>query len=239
MMSKYISLSKNDFYSLLIITPLFILYQILGFLNSYESPFIIKNSADVFIKSIFQSFDVKYGDLAYLIFFIFITLFIVLKNRELFMSSEIKLLFLFGMLLESLIHSMSLLVIMSLVYELLPLSISLFHNNIVEGIYLSIGAGIWEELLFRYILMTALLFIFNKIMYDFSSFSYLFIIVITSALFSYYHFIGIAPELIDLSIFIYRFIAGIILAIIFIFRGLGIATYTHTFYDLYLVFFRI
>jgi len=238
-MSKYISLSKNDFYSLIIIAPLFVLYQVLGFLNNYESHFIIKNSADVFIKSFFQSFDAKYGDFAYLIFFISITLFIFLKNRELFMSSEIKLLFLFGMLFESLIHSMSLLVVMSLVYELLPLSISLFHNNIVEGIYLSIGAGIWEEMLFRYILMTSLLFVFNKIIYDFSIFSYLSIIVITSALFSYYHFIGVSPELIDSSVFLYRFIAGIILAIIFIFRGLGIATYTHTFYDLYLVFFRI
>ena len=238
-MSKYISLSKNDFYSLVIITPLFILYQILGFFNNYESHFIVKNSADVFIKNFFQSFDPLYGDFAYLICFIFIALFIVLKNRELFMSSEIKLLFLFGMLLESLIHSISLLVIMSLVYEILPLSISLFSNGIIEGVYLSIGAGIWEELLFRYVLITTLLFVFNKAMYDFSNFSYLVIIVITSALFSYYHFIGIDPELISLSVFIYRFIAGIILAIIFIFRGLGIAAYTHTFYDLYLVFFRI
>ena len=238
-MSKYISLSKNDFYSLVIITPLFILYQILGFFNNYESHFIVKNSADVFIKNFFQSFDPVYGDFAYLICFIFIALFIVLKNRELFMSSEIKLLFLFGMLFESLIHSISLLVIMSLVYEILPLSISLFSNGIIEGVYLSIGAGIWEELLFRYVLITTLLFVFNKVMYDFSNFSYLVIIVITSALFSYYHFIGIDPELISLSVFIYRFIAGIILAIIFIFRGLGIAAYTHTFYDLYLVFFRI
>tara|TARA_X000001036_G_C20546924_1_gene752701 strand:+ start:137 stop:853 length:717 start_codon:yes stop_codon:yes gene_type:complete len=238
-MSKYISLSKNDFYSLVIITPLFILYQILGFFNNYESHFIVKNSADVFIKNFFQSFDPLYGDFAYLICFIFIALFIVLKNRELFMSSEIKLLFLFGMLLESLIHSISLLVIMSLVYEILPLSISLFSNGIIEGVYLSIGAGIWEELLFRYVLITTLLFVFNKAMYDFSNFSYLVIIVVTSALFSYYHFLGIDPELISLSVFIYRFIAGIILAIIFIFRGLGIAAYTHTFYDLYLVFFRI
>ena len=137
-MSKYISLSKNDFYSLVIITPLFILYQILGFFNNYESHFIVKNSADVFIKNFFQSFDPVYGDFAYLICFIFIALFIVLKNRELFMSSEIKLLFLFGMLFESLIHSISLLVIMSLVYEILPLSISLFSNGIIEGVYLSI-----------------------------------------------------------------------------------------------------
>ena len=63
------------------------------------------------------------------------------------------------------------------------------------------------------------------------------IIIISSALFSYYHFIGIYSDIINISIFVYRFIAGIILSIIFIFRGLGIAVYTHTFYDLYLVVF--
>tara|TARA_B100000401_G_C52657433_1_gene648506 strand:- start:549 stop:878 length:330 start_codon:yes stop_codon:yes gene_type:complete len=107
----------------------------------------------------------------------------------------------------------------------------------MEGIYLSIGAGIWEELLFRYIMISSLLFIFNKAMYDFSLISYILIIVFASTLFSYYHFIGAVPELINFSIFIYRFVAGIILSVIFIFRGLGIAVYTHTFYDLYLVVF--
>ena len=56
-------------------------------------------------------------------------------------------------------------------------------------------------------------------------------------MFSYYHFIGVEGDPFNLSVFIYRFIAGIALSIIFIFRGLGIAVYTHTFYDLYLVIF--
>ena len=44
-------------------------------------------------------------------------------------------------------------------------------------------------------------------------------------------------DILNLSIFIYRFLAGIILAILFIFRGLGVSIYTHAFYDLYLVIF--
>ena len=237
MMSNYFSLSKNDFYSIIIIAPLIILYQILGFFNNYHSDLIVKNSADVFIKYFFQYLSVEYASSIYLTCFIAIIIFIILKNKKIFISSEIKLSFLFGMILESLLHSLSLLFVMSLIYKLLPLGLFLFNNEVMEGIYLSIGAGIWEELLFRYIMISSLLFIFNKMMYDFSLISYILIIAFSSALFSYYHFIGIPSELINFSIFIYRFIAGTILSVIFIFRGLGIAVYTHAFYDLYLVIF--
>ena len=237
MMSNYFSLSKNDFYSIIIIAPLFVLYHILGFFNNFHSNLIVKNSADVFIKYFFQYLSVEYASLIYLTFFIAIIAFIMFKNKKIFVSSEIKLSFLFGMIVESILHSLSLLIFMSLIYKLLPLGLFLFNNNVMEGIYLSIGAGIWEELLFRYIMISSLLFIFNKAMYDFSLISYILIIVFASTLFSYYHFIGAVPELINFSIFIYRFVAGIILSVIFIFRGLGIAVYTHTFYDLYLVVF--
>ncbi len=237
MMNNYFSLSRNDFYSVIFVIPLFILYQLLGFFYNFQSHLIVKNSADVFIKYFFQIFSIEYANLIYLIFFSSLILLIFLNNKKLFISSEIKLPFLFLMILESALHSISLLAIMSLIYELLPLNLSFFSNDIIEGIYLSIGAGIWEELLFRYIIISSLLFIFNKMIYDFSIVSYFIIIAFSSALFSYYHFIGINSELINMSIFIYRFIAGIILSILFIFRGLGVTVYTHTFYDLYLVIF--
>ena len=237
MMNKYISLSKNNFYSFIIILPLIILYQFLGFINNYKSPLVIKNSADVYINNFFQFFGVEYANIAYSLFFIFMMVFIFFKNKILFISSEVKFSFLFGMIFESIIHSLSLLVFMSMLSNLLPLSLGFFDGKILENIYLSIGAGIWEELLFRYMMISGLIFLLNKIMYDFSIYSYLIIICISSSIFSYYHFLGLSPDSINSSIFIYRFLAGIILSIIFIFRGLGITVYTHTFYDLYLVLF--
>ena len=237
MMSKYIALSKNDFYSFITIIPLFILYQLLGLANNYKSPLIVKNSADVYIKDFFLSFSIEYANILYLLFFISVMLIIFLKNKQLFLSSELKLSYLFGIVLESLIHSISLLTMMALFSRIIPLSIFSISNVLVENIYLSIGAGLWEELLFRYIAISGMLFILSKITYSSSIFSYILIIIISSTLFSYYHFLGPAGDIFDLSIFIYRFIAGILLSIIFIFRGLGIAVYTHTFYDLHLAVF--
>ena len=235
MMNNYISLSKNDFYSFILIAPLFALYQILGFIISYKSPIIIKNSADVYIKDFFQFFSLEYANAVYSLFFLCILTFIFFKNRNLFILSEVRLSFLFTMIIESIIHSISLLAIMSILSKVFLLSIFPINNIIIENIYMSIGAGLWEEMLFRYIMITSLIFSFNKLTYDFSIASYLTIIILSSAIFSYYHFIGLELKFINLSIFFYRFIAGIVLSIIFIFRGLGIAVYTHVFYDLYIV----
>jgi len=235
-MTNYIILTKNNFYSVVSIVPLFILYQLLGFFINYNSPLITKNSADVYIEDFFYFFGTEYSNILYFIFFISIMIFIFFKNRNLFICSEIKLSFLFGMIFESAIHSMSLIIVMSLLSGFLPLSLTLFENIVLENVYLSIGAGIWEELLFRYIIISGLFFLLNKIIYDFSSYSYLIIIFLSSAIFSCYHFIDLSMEFISWSLFIYRFIAGVLLSVVFIFRGLGIAVYTHTFYDLYLVF---
>ena len=121
------------------------------------------------------------------------------------------------MIIESIIHSISLLAIMSILSKVFLLSIFPINNIIIENIYMSIGAGLWEEMLFRYIMITSLIFSFNKLTYDFSIASYLAIIILSSAIFSYYHFIGLELKFIYLSIFFYRFIAGIVLSIIFIF----------------------
>jgi len=233
-MNKYILLSKNNFYSFILIIPLFILYQILGSINNYDSSLIVKNSADIYVKNFFYFFTLEYAEIIYLFFFIFIMSFIFFQNKDLFFSSEIRLSFLFGMILESLMHSISLLVSMSLISKTLPLGTGFLNSSLFENIYLSIGAGIWEEFLFRYVMISGLYFLLSKIMYNFSIYSYIIIIFFSSAIFSYYHFIGFNAEAVNLSLFIYRFLAGIILSIIFVFRGLGIAVYTHTFYDLYL-----
>ena len=234
MMNKYILLSKNNFYSFILIIPLFVLYQILGFINNYDSSFIVKNSADIYVKNFFYFFTLEYAGIIYLVFFASIMSFIFFQNKDLFFSSEIRLSFLFGMIFESLIHSISLLVSMSLISEALPLGASFVSSHLFENIYLSIGAGIWEEFLFRYIMISGSYFLLSKIMYNFSIYSYIVVILFSSAIFSYYHFIGFGADAINSSLFIYRFLAGVILSIIFIFRGLGIAVYTHTFYDLYL-----
>jgi len=233
-MNKYLSFTRNDFFSFLIIFPLIVSYELLAYINNFQSNIDIRNGADVYIRNMFHIFG-EYANFMYAAGLLFFLLFIFLKHKQSFLSSEINLLFLFLMIIESCFHALALLFI-------LDLTISLNHmisNPAIERVYLSIGAGIWEEILFRYGLISLLLFLFSKILKKISFWDYVIIIVTSSYIFSIYHFIGPFGETPELYSLIYRFIAGLILCLIFIFRGLGITVYTHAFFNLYLTIFSI
>ena len=59
-------------------------------------------------------------------------------------------------------------------------------------------------------------------------------IVVSSVLFSMFHYIGL--ETFTPISFTMRFIAGIYLSLIYINRGFGIVALTHAFYDLFVIF---
>ncbi len=101
--------------------------------------------------------------------------------------------------------------------------------SIFNELLLSIGAGIYEELLFRFILITVL----NILLVDLLKLDEgpaVFMMVIFSAIiFSFYHYLG--SEQFQLRSFVFRTMAGGYLAGIFILRGFGVVVGTHIFYD--------
>jgi hypothetical protein len=99
----------------------------------------------------------------------------------------------------------------------------------------AIGAGIYEELLFRFILISLLLLIFEKLVGG-KQLVYTFLaIAISAILFSAFHYLG-GREAFMLDSFAYRFYAGVILGVLFVVRGIGVAAYTHAIYNLLLIF---
>ena len=63
-----------------------------------------------------------------------------------------------------------------------------------------LGAGIWEEVLFRFILITILINIFKLIIRDTNMHIYI-SIVISGIIFSLFHYIGSNPDLFTLRRF--------------------------------------
>jgi membrane protease YdiL (CAAX protease family) len=100
------------------------------------------------------------------------------------------------------------------------------HSQIV----LSVGAGVYEELLFRLIAITALNIILVDIFQMKIQAAIPIIIVASAILFSAYHYLG--PEQFNMGFFALRTGMGIYLAGIYIYRGFGIAVGTHAVYDL-------
>jgi len=106
--------------------------------------------------------------------------------------------------------------------------------NIVTGI----GAGIYEELIFRLILICVLMLLFQDVLRLSRKSSIILSVLVSAALFSAHHHIGYLDGQFGQSSpftwmeFGFRTIAGVYLAILFAIRGFGITAGTHAFYDI-------
>jgi membrane protease YdiL (CAAX protease family) len=93
------------------------------------------------------------------------------------------------------------------------------------------GAGIYEEVLFRLMMLPALIGIF-KLAGVRSVPSIWGAITISSLLFSLAHYVGPRGDTFDAFSFIFRFVAGAFFAVLFVKRGFGIVAGTHALYDI-------
>ncbi|NIA16821.1 MAG: CPBP family intramembrane metalloprotease [Planctomycetes bacterium] len=102
----------------------------------------------------------------------------------------------------------------------------------------AIGAGIYEELVFRLVLMCLLMFFFETVLGLNHKNSIVVSIIISASLFSLHHnvvFLNgqiIRAEVFTLPKFVFRMLAGVYFAVIFAARGFGITAGTHVFYDI-------
>lgn len=113
-------------------------------------------------------------------------------------------------------------------------SAALLGNSLTRFIGRAIGffgAGIYEEVLFRLMLLTGLVSLFHlagtparRAVWS--------AIALSSLLFSLAHYIGPQGDSLSLFSFLFRFVAGAFFAILFVRRGFGIAAGTHALYDI-------
>jgi hypothetical protein len=113
--------------------------------------------------------------------------------------------------------------------------------NIVTGI----GAGIYEELIFRLILISVLMILFQDILRLSQKRSVIFSVLISAAMFSAHHHIiflngQFAPTApFNWTEFSFRTIAGVYFAALYAIRGFGITAGTHAFYDIIAVLINV
>jgi membrane protease YdiL (CAAX protease family) len=130
------------------------------------------------------------------------------------------------MFFESALWASSLYVIAVLA---MPLSIA----NISAELTIAIGAGIFEELLFRFGLMGGLILAFRRGLGAPSGAAAFIAAVLSALLFSFAHHeaSGIGSEVWDWSHFLLRALLGALLGAVYWWRGLGIVVYTHALYN--------
>jgi len=107
------------------------------------------------------------------------------------------------------------------------------------GAVMSLGAGFYEEVLFRAVLygggVTLLLFLFN-ITRAAQKFAFrLFWALAAAVAFSAWHHFGSMGEVFEFRTFSFRTICGLVFTVIYQFRGLAPAVWTHALYDLWVL----
>lgn len=98
----------------------------------------------------------------------------------------------------------------------------------------SLGAGLFEELVFRLGLMTLLLWFGLRVVKAWQlprGLAGLLAVVLSALVFAWFH--HLCGEPFDRSRFWFRTMAGVLLGALFWFRGFGVCVYTHTLYDTY------
>ena len=99
---------------------------------------------------------------------------------------------------------------------------------------LSIGAGLYEELIFRVVLVGGLCWMLSKVMTK-SWMAYVMAAILGALLFSAVHYIGALGDPFTMASFTFRFLFGLALNGIFLARGFGVAAWTHAIYDVLVV----
>ena len=110
-------------------------------------------------------------------------------------------------------------------------------SGAVRGALGFLGAGVYEELLFRLMLLPAVAWTLSRLGMPRRT-SLVFAVFSTSFVFAAAHYVGVRGETFQQAelafwfSFCFRFLAGLFFSVLFVYRGFGIAAGTHAGYDI-------
>ena len=225
---SYLLKSRTSFYSFLFTLPLFFLYEVNILFLSWDDILVVRNGADFLMRNILESFDIYglYGlGLVFFLGLLVTYIFFIKENQQ----QEVNVNFLFIMLAESMLWSV---VLYFLLFKFMVLLMNPVGKTILQQVTLAIGAGIYEEFLFRVLLIAGLSGILGFVFMWDKTFKNIIAVVLSGGIFSAFHFMGEYGDFFSMELFLIRFFAGLILGFLYMYRGFGITAYTHSIYDL-------
>lgn len=103
--------------------------------------------------------------------------------------------------------------------------------TMLDNLLLSVGAGIYEELVFRLIVITLLTMLLGDVARLRQVVAVALAVILSSLLFAAHHYQPIGADPWSSSSFAFRAAAGAYLAAVFVLRGFGLAVGCHVLYD--------
>lgn len=243
-MKGYFELTRSLTYSLLFALPLLLLYELGTLLIAGSDPGALRNGADVLLRSLLAAGGIR-GTAAFTGLLVAAALaLVVLEQRRRRIPLRPPLFA--GMLLESTVYALTFGVVVGTVtswvlggvrYRLAAGEGLLSSLSVPQGVVLSLGAGVYEELVFRVLLVGGLWAVFRSGGLTRGR-AGAFAALLAALLFSAFHYVGPYGDQWALASFLFRFLAGLAFSVLFLVRGFGITAWTHALYDVFLFAFR-
>ena len=245
MLKDYLRRSRAPRYSILFALPLLVAYEGLSALLTHSAVAGVRNGADVLLKSLFVALGGRDGLVAFGLLLVGGGGFLVV--RDLRRSGEKLSARVFAaMLAESGAYAALFGFVVGWLTTLLlegPRRLALqasggggggggaalgLHTQLV----VSLGAGIYEELLFRVVLVGGLMWVARRLLKARPTLAASVAVVVSALVFSGFHYVGALGDRFSLASFTFRAIAGLMFSLLYVTRGFGITAWTHALYDL-------
>ncbi len=234
-------------YSITFAIPLLAAYEALAFTLSHSALAGVRNGADVLLKSVFVLLGGRYGLLVFGALLAGTGVALVWRDRR--RSGPIEIGVFAGMAVESVVYALIFGVVVGTLTGLLlgGIGVAVATLALVPGgagaplgagvatqLMISLGAGIYEELLFRVLLVGALAWMARRLFAWPPAAAGVFATVVGALIFSAFHYVGPYGDRLALGSFAFRAIAGVMFSALYLLRGFGITAWTHALYDVFL-----
>lgn len=94
------------------------------------------------------------------------------------------------------------------------------------------GAGVYEELVFRVLLLGLLMLVLTKLFHMEKAWAAAIAVVVAAILFSLFHYIGPGGDTWNINSFLQRAFAGVFFSALYVTRSFGVAAASHAMYDI-------
>jgi len=211
--------------------PLFVLYEAMIVAVNTGASAPVRIGAEVWLKELLAMTGVRGGLLLVSIAALAgIAAYVVDRDRRIPLRGR----YFVGLLLESAVYAVVVAILVSNLVAVLFAAAPPPEGDLWTQLALSVGAGLYEELFFRVLLVGGLALLLRPL-FETAAAGYLLAALLGAALFSLAHYVGPLGDPFELPSVTFRFAFGLALNGLFLWRGFGVAAWTHALYDVMVV----
>lgn len=213
--------------------PLLLLYELLIWISQPPDQ-AVRISVDILFKTFFQFLGINAISATLFVAAFVGAIVLYLKRTEL---PHLRTSYFLTMIIESAVYAVLItIIIVGFLDAILTMNLlqSVDSLSKIQLFALSLGAGLYEELFFRVILVSGLSLLFLNF-FSKKTTAYAISALVAALIFSGVHYIGQYGDYFTLGSFLFRFLFGLALNVIYVTRGFGIAAWTHALYDIFVI----